>query len=187
VLNYVYYVIFCVYKYQGWKRYVWIFCSGAVEAGIGLTEGFAWGPKVNTWIAVVANTLMFASVLQKVVAVCKTKDYTLLPWPMSIVTIFCSTCWIVYVILKDQKYLLIPNVFGEVFGIMGIIIFLVYRAKALKNPPQPIPSSPNSESPTNRPAIESNVGSPKKDETPVENQADIFPKKDEIQVADNKI
>ena len=75
---------------------------------------------------------MFGSVLQKVVAVCKTKNHLLLPWPMSIVTIFCSTCWIVYVILKNQLYLLIPNVFGEIFGFLGLILFLVYRAKALR-------------------------------------------------------
>ena len=94
---------------------------------------------------------MFGSVLQKVVAVCKTKNYLLLPWPMSIVTIFCSTCWIVYVILKNQLYLLIPNVFGEIFGFLGLILFLSYRAKTLrqqrydkaKNMPCPTPKTLN--------------------------------------------
>ena len=148
-----------------------------MEVGIGITEGLAWGIKVNTWICVVANTLMFASVLQKVVVVCKTKDYTLLPWPMNIVTIFCSTCWVAYVTLKNQKFLMIPGVFGDASGLMGIILYMVYRAKALKNAKKTIPSTPANESFSNLAVLESNADSPKKEEAPLKDQVDSSNKK----------
>jgi hypothetical protein len=127
-----YYIVFCAYKYKGCKKYLWIFGISFGELALGLLEAYAWPNSVNNWLCVIFNTLTFFSLLQKIRATFKTRNHNLLPWQMCIISILSSIFWGVYLVLKEQLYLLIPNAIGFALSLFGLIAYLFFRVRSVK-------------------------------------------------------
>ena len=126
ILNYTYYSIFSAYKYDSPSKYIFIFGSALTLCGIGLVEYYLWENAINGWISMSFNILMYGSSLQKLVEVFHTKDYTLLPIVTSLVQIFCGCCWVIYGTIKRYIFVIVPNVMGIGFGLIGTAVYFYF-------------------------------------------------------------
>ena len=79
--------------------------------------------------ATVFNVLMFVAPGEKIFRVCKTKNYNLIPIFSTIGGFFCSLCWFMFGVYKNDKKLIIPNGLGLFFSILQVIAYLVFYCK----------------------------------------------------------
>jgi uncharacterized protein with PQ loop repeat len=125
----VFYSIFCAYKYEGFKKYVLIFGSALILGIIGIIEGLCWENGINGWIGMCLSILLYGSSLQKLIVVCKNNNYFLLPVYISFIQIFGCSAWVMYGLLKRFITIVVPNALGILFGIVGLVSYLVIRKR----------------------------------------------------------
>ncbi len=92
-----------------WENFFWLFPN----AGQGTEEeknDFAINIAGN--VAMVFNIIMYASPGQKILDVCKTGRYQLIPIFTTIIALFCSTCWLIYGIYSKAVPIIVPNGLG---------------------------------------------------------------------------
>jgi solute carrier family 50 protein (sugar transporter) len=125
----VFYVIFCAYKYVGVKKFSLIFGSALILGIIGTIEGLCWENGVNGWIGMCLSILLYGSSLQKLIVVCKNNNYFLLPVYISFIQVFGCSAWVTYGLLRRYITIIVPNVLGILFGIVGLVSYLVIRKR----------------------------------------------------------
>ena len=97
--------------------------------GISFVFYFIISKKITGLTAMVFNVLMYAAPGEKIIRVCKTKQYYLIPIFSTIGGFFCSVCWLMYGIIKGDINMIIPNALGLFFAILQVIVYTVFYCK----------------------------------------------------------
>ena len=97
--------------------------------GIAMLFFFIVPYEITGKIAMVFNVLMYASPGEKMITVCKTGNYKLIPIWSTLGGTACSACWMIYGIYLVDWNQIIPNCLGVIFSIIQIIVFLFYKIK----------------------------------------------------------
>ncbi|KAK2391408.1 Nodulin MtN3 family protein [Trifolium repens] len=88
------------------------------------------GPKrlsIIGWICLVFNISVFASPLCIIRHVIKTKSVTYMPLSLSFFLSLNAIMWFFYGFLLKDYYIALPNTLGFLFGIVQMVMYLIYR------------------------------------------------------------
>ena len=111
---------------------IWITLLMAGVGGISYVFYFIINKDITGLCAMVFNVLMYAAPGEKIFRVCKTKQYDLIPIFSTIGGFFCSLCWLMFGVYKNDLKLIIPNGLGLFFAILQVIVYLVFYCKKKK-------------------------------------------------------
>ena len=100
-----------------------------VIGGISYLFYFIIKKDITGKIAMVFNVLMYAAPGEKIIKVCRTKQYNLIPIFSTIGGFFCSLCWLMFGIYKVDFNMIIPNGLGLFFAILQVIVYFIYYCK----------------------------------------------------------
>ena len=131
VITLVWLTIFAIYlanKHIGFVL-VYLFIMYVIVADLTLIFYFYVDKEVTGKIVLVFNVLMYASPGEKMVTVCKTGNYTLIPIWSTIGGTACSTCWMIYGIYIADWNVIIPNVLGVLCSIVQIVVYIIFKGR----------------------------------------------------------
>jgi solute carrier family 50 protein (sugar transporter) len=77
-------------------------------------------------IATVANCVMFAAPLAVMHQVIQTKSVRYMPFLLSFTSFLCASVWLLWALMARDYFVLIPNALGTFFGIVQLILYLMY-------------------------------------------------------------
>ena len=97
--------------------------------GISFVFYFIISKKITGLTAMVFNVLMYAAPGEKIIRICKTKQYNLIPIFSTIGGFFCSLCWLMFGIIKGDINMIIPNALGLFFAILQVVVYTVFYCK----------------------------------------------------------
>lgn len=75
------------------------------------------------------SIIVFLSPIQLIYRVVKEKNFILIPIYTAYVSLFASSCWIIYGFLFHNIYIVFPNSFGLLLAIIQIIVYFHYKKK----------------------------------------------------------
>ncbi|KAL2612362.1 hypothetical protein R1flu_024054 [Riccia fluitans] len=84
-------------------------------------------------VSVIFSIIMYASPLRAMKMVIQTKSVTFMPFTLSAILLLNGLVWSLYAFLVKDIYVAIPNGVGAIFGIIQILLYLVYMNKSKKN------------------------------------------------------
>ena len=108
---------------------LYIFILTVSVVGITLLFFFIVPSAVTGKIVLVFNVLMYASPGEKMVTVCKTGNYNLIPIWSTIGATACSACWLIYGLYVKDWNVIIPNALGVLCSIVQIIVYIIYKGR----------------------------------------------------------
>ena len=131
VITLIWIVIFIIYYVE--KRFAMALLYNLILIiaifGIAMLFYFIVPYEVTGIIAMVFNVLMYASPGEKMITVCKTGNYKLIPIWSTLGGTACSACWMMYGVYLVDWNQIIPNGLGVIFSIIQIIVFFFYKIK----------------------------------------------------------
>lgn len=130
----IYLVMFMIYAPKTGKIYTGkllvLFNIGAFGLIVLTTFRFLDGSKrvsVVGWICAVFSVSVFAAPLSIMRLVIKTKSVEFMPFTLSLFLTFCAIMWFFYGLLIKDYYIALPNILGFTFGILQMILFVIYK------------------------------------------------------------
>ena len=90
-------------------------------------------PEITGIIANVFNVLMYAAPGEKIIRICKTGDYELIPIWSTLGGLACSASWMLYGFYQSDFYLILPNALGVIASVIQVVVYLIFRAKKKKS------------------------------------------------------
>ncbi|KAG8378157.1 hypothetical protein BUALT_Bualt08G0108800 [Buddleja alternifolia] len=134
VIESIYVLIFLLFapKKEKFKIMGLLLCILAVFSTIALVSSFAiHKPNQKQLIcgfaASIFSIIMYASPLSVMRMVIKTKSVEYMPFLLSLFVFLCGTCWFIYGLIGNDKFLYVPNGFGCLLGTMQLILYAIYR------------------------------------------------------------
>ncbi|KAK7350720.1 hypothetical protein VNO77_09623 [Canavalia gladiata] len=100
--------------------------GGMLLSTLYLTKG-SKRLAVIGWICLVVNISVFASPLSAVKRVITTKSVEFMPFGLSFCLTLNAIMWFFYGLLLKDYYVALPNTLGFLFGIIQMVLYLIYR------------------------------------------------------------
>jgi solute carrier family 50 protein (sugar transporter) len=89
-------------------------------------------------IAICVQLCFFASPLETLATVIKTKDSKSIYWPLSLITLIAASFSVTYGLAIKNTVIAVPNVFTAILAAIQLMICMIYQPKPLlKNLPEP--------------------------------------------------
>ncbi|CAA2994383.1 bidirectional sugar transporter NEC1-like [Olea europaea subsp. europaea] len=79
------------------------------------------------WVCAVINLAVFASPLNIMRQVIRTKSVEFMPFALSFFLTICSKMWFFYGFFIRDYYIALPNVMGFLFGIAQMTLYFIYK------------------------------------------------------------
>ncbi|KAG3161501.1 hypothetical protein PC128_g20791 [Phytophthora cactorum] len=130
------------YKWTAHKRDVMkVFIISAIvmllETVYGLIALLGWTGQSRSStgtalgvLVIISSVGLYASPMATIRHVIRTKTSSSMPFTMGVVNVINSFCWVVYAILVDDVFILVPNASGALLGSIQLILTLIYPRKA---------------------------------------------------------
>lgn len=80
-------------------------------------------------IVIVSSVGLYASPMATIRHVIQTKTSSSMPFTMGVVNVVNSFCWVVYAILVEDVFILVPNASGALLGSIQLILTFIYPRK----------------------------------------------------------
>lgn len=77
-------------------------------------------------LATIANCLMFAAPLAVLNQVIQTKSVRYMPFLLSLTSFLCASVWLVWAVVVQDYFVLIPNALGTFFGLIQLVLYAIF-------------------------------------------------------------
>ncbi|KAL6208483.1 hypothetical protein ACLB2K_019432 [Fragaria x ananassa] len=104
-----------------------VLAFGSILVGTSQIPNVHLRLKVVGWINLVFNVSVFAAPLSNMRLVIKTKSVEYMSFPLSLCLTLCAVMWFFYGLLIKDLFIAAPNILGFAFGVVQMIMFLVYK------------------------------------------------------------
>jgi solute carrier family 50 protein (sugar transporter) len=128
-------ILICIYLLYEIKHYTLdailnalIILTGSVSVYRGFTLVIDDNSIIGK-ICVVTALIVFLSPLQIIYKVIKDKTYFLIPVYTAIVSLFSTGCWIIYGLSLKDLNIIFPNIIGMILGVVQIVIYYNYKRR----------------------------------------------------------
>lgn len=134
VLAISYLIIFWVFcqpcpRYQSMALFVvLIIAIAGTTVGLTFTDDDT-SSQVFGILLDITGMIQYGSPLVKAYDVIKSQSSKGLPLPLVLGTLFCSSCWTIYAIIKKDIYVLLQNGVGVVLALFQLSLFCIYPSK----------------------------------------------------------
>ncbi|KAK2664247.1 hypothetical protein Ddye_002821 [Dipteronia dyeriana] len=111
-------------------RLLFVMIFGGFCAIFLLSHFLTQGPtrvKVLGWVCDSFTVCVFAAPLSVVRLVIRTKSVEFMPFYLSLFLTFNAIAWFFYGFLLKDYYIAVPNILGLIFGILQMILYIVYK------------------------------------------------------------
>lgn len=98
--------------------------------------------KITGYIGVVGSLVLYASPFETMVQVVRTKNAISIPILMVCVGTVSNTLWTVYGLVTDDWFVTIPNGTTVIFGVVQIVLYVMYNPKKMLDQRLPVVLSP---------------------------------------------
>lgn len=176
VLNFLYHGVYWYYTDKHRRKMSVIFYAIAFVCCTGLTIGLiiAGADIAVDVLGVLMNIsgiIQYASPLIKLKDVIKTKTSNGMSVPLTAGNTLCSSLWTLYGIFNSDVYLIIINGVSTVFGIIQIVIYIIYPKKGdLSTSPKPVQLADTNSDPNK--SVSDNVTP---NEAPIQHEVELSP------------
>ena len=130
LMSFVIYSIYCsIFAYYCPNLYyvLQIYMLGASILGLTLLIALVTQSLVFIGIlATIANTLMFAAPLAVMRSVIETESVRYMPFMLSFSSFLCATIWLMWALVVDDYFVLVPNALGTIFGLIQLALYSMY-------------------------------------------------------------
>ncbi|XP_043710567.1 bidirectional sugar transporter SWEET14-like [Telopea speciosissima] len=130
----IYIVIYLIYATKEAKiftvKLLLLFNVGMFGSILTFTIIFAHGSlriAIVGWICAGFSVSVFAAPLSVMRLVIRTKSVEFMPFSLSFFLTLCAVMWFFYGLLVKDFYIALPNVLGFTFGIVQMILYMIYK------------------------------------------------------------
>ncbi|XP_073138366.1 bidirectional sugar transporter NEC1-like [Henckelia pumila] len=138
-----YLTIYMIYATKESKVFTWkilflinLISLGLIIGGTSLLSGGVTRVQIVGWICAAFSVSVFAAPLSIMRQVIRTKSVEFMPFSLSFFLTLCAVMWFFYGLLIKDYYIAAPNVLGFSFGIMQMILYVVYKNRKQQIQPQ---------------------------------------------------
>ncbi|XP_010528779.1 PREDICTED: bidirectional sugar transporter SWEET9 [Tarenaya hassleriana] len=147
VIEISYLLIYLIYAPRDAKiftlKLILIFNVGALGLLILLVDLFV--PKLKRvtavgWVCAAYSLAVFAAPLSIMRKVIRTKSVEYMPFLLSFSLTLNAVMWFLYGLLIKDKFIAMPNILGFLFGLVQMVLYLMYKNSKKTEMPKPVPT-----------------------------------------------
>lgn len=128
-------ILLCIYLYYEVKKYTadailngLILVSGTYLIYVTLTN-IIDDDKIIGTICIITYLILLAFPVRIIIKVLRHKNYNIIQFCSSWLSMLISSCWVIYGVLYDEIYIVFPHIIKIILDMIQITIFVNYRRK----------------------------------------------------------
>ncbi|XP_073298304.1 bidirectional sugar transporter SWEET14-like [Primulina huaijiensis] len=97
--------------------------------------------QVIGWVAVALSASVYIAPLSVMKQVVRTKSVEFLPITLTLALLLNAVMWFSYGLLLRDFYITVPNVLGFIFGVLQVILYVIYKNYTPKGQEETLPTT----------------------------------------------